>query len=162
MVYSLASGILWNSLQGYSDDEVSMTPGLGWIIAFTWNSRMQLLNYVLISQQKHKHVFSIHIIHPHWHDTAFWNPFSHKTTTHLFFIVNTMGADVLATQVVRASVTMILTYLNRDNSVPARLGLNKFNTNFNGLEFGHGWVITSHIKKIGDYLSMPQFSVKPG
>ena len=34
-----------------------------------------------------------------------------------------MAADVLATQGAGASAAMILTYLNRDNSVPARLGL---------------------------------------
>ena len=33
-----------------------------------------------------------------------------------------MVADVLATQGTRASATMILTKLNRDNSVPAREG----------------------------------------
>ena len=37
----------------------------------------------------------------------------------LFYIVNIMGADVLATQGPRASATMILTYLNCDNLVPA-------------------------------------------
>ena len=43
---------------------------------------------------------------------------------YLVYIVNTMAVDVLATQGARASATMILTCLNRDNSVPARLGLN--------------------------------------
>ena len=31
-----------------------------------------------------------------------------------------MGTDVMATQGVKASAAMILTQLNRDNSVPAR------------------------------------------
>ena len=35
-------------------------------------------------------------------------------------MVNIMGADVLATQGARASVTMILFMLNRINLVPAR------------------------------------------
>ena len=34
-----------------------------------------------------------------------------------------MVADVLATQGARASATMILTWLNQDNSVPTHLGL---------------------------------------
>ena len=46
-----------------------------------------------------------------------------KTITYLFYIVNIMGADVLATQGGRASGTMILTTLNSINSVPARQGL---------------------------------------
>ena len=36
-----------------------------------------------------------------------------------------MAADILATQGARASAAMILTELNRDNSVPARWGLIK-------------------------------------
>ena len=48
-----------------------------------------------------------------------WNPLSCKTKTYLFYIVNIMGADVLATQGARASATMILTWLNRDISFPA-------------------------------------------
>ena len=38
----------------------------------------------------------------------------------LFYIVNIMAADDLATQGARASASMILTLLNRINSVPAR------------------------------------------
>ena len=45
---------------------------------------------------------------------------SSNTRTYLFYMVNTMGADVLASQGTRASATMILTTLNRINSVPAR------------------------------------------
>ena len=41
----------------------------------------------------------------------------------LFYIINIMAADVLATQGARASATMILTYLKRVNSVPKRKGL---------------------------------------
>ena len=54
---------------------------------------------------------------PHWHDTGSWNPFSSKTRTYLFYIVNIMVADVLATQGARASVTMVLTMLNQINAV---------------------------------------------
>ena len=42
---------------------------------------------------------------------------------NLFYIVNSMGADVLARQGARASATMISNLLNQVNSVPARLGL---------------------------------------
>ena len=66
---------------------------------------------------------TIYIIPPHWPDMGSWNPSSCKTRTFLFYIVNIMGADVLATQGARASATMILSVLNRNNSVPAHLGL---------------------------------------
>ena len=46
-----------------------------------------------------------------------------KTSSYLFYIADIMGADVLATRGVRASATMILTMLNRNNSVPAREAL---------------------------------------
>ena len=49
---------------------------------------------------------------PHWHDTGSWNPPSSKIRTCLFYIVNIMGADVLATQGARASATMIFTVLS--------------------------------------------------
>ena len=55
----------------------------------------------------------------HWHNTGCWNPFLCKTWTYLFYIVNIMGVDNLATQGARASVTMIFTMLNGINRVPA-------------------------------------------
>ena len=70
--------------------------------------------------EEHIHVFTISIIPPHWHDTGYWNPFSCKTRSYLFYIVSIMGADALATQGARATTTMILTKLNWDNSVPRR------------------------------------------
>ena len=39
---------------------------------------------------------------------------------NLFYIVNIMGADVLATQGARASATMLFAMWNWDNSVPTR------------------------------------------
>ena len=39
---------------------------------------------------------------------------------YLVYIVNIMAADDLATKGARDSATMIWTYLNQDNSVPAR------------------------------------------
>ena len=38
----------------------------------------------------------------------------------LFYMVNNMGADDLATQGARATATKVLAQLYRDNSVPAR------------------------------------------
>ena len=46
--------------------------------------------------------------------------FHSKTKTYLFYMVNIMAADVLATKGAWTSATMILTELNRDNLVPAR------------------------------------------
>ena len=37
-------------------------------------------------------------IFPHWHDQGSWNPSSSKTGAYLFYLVNIMVADVLATQ----------------------------------------------------------------
>ena len=54
---------------------------------------------------------------------SFLNPSSSKARTYLLYIVNTMGADVLATLGARASANMIFTVLNRIKSVPARWGL---------------------------------------
>ena len=76
-----------------------------------------------------KNVSKIYIIPPRWHDTGSWNPFSCKTRTYLLYIVNIMGADVLAMHGARASATLILTLLNWDtcNSFPAHQGFNSLN-----------------------------------
>ena len=71
-----------------------------------------------------RHIFTFHVIPLHWYDTGGWNPSSNKTMTYPFYRVNIMAAGVLATQGARTSAAMILTKLNRDNSVPARWGLN--------------------------------------
>ena len=42
-----------------------------------------------------------------------------KTRSYLIYIVNIMGADVLATQGARSSSTMIFTMLNQIKSAPA-------------------------------------------
>ena len=55
-----------------------------------------------------------------------WNTLLCETWTKPFYIVIIVGADVLATQGARASVTMILIMSNRNNSVPARLRLMQF------------------------------------
>ena len=46
-----------------------------------------------------------------------------ELTYQVFYIVNIMGADVLATQGARASATMKLAVLTWNNFVPARWGL---------------------------------------
>ena len=74
--------------------------------------------YIFHSQPRHKLTF--HVIPPHWHDTGSSNPSSSKTITYLFHIINVMADDVLATQGASASTTMILTMMNRINSVTAR------------------------------------------
>ena len=67
-----------------------------------------------------KNIYLHFVIPPHRHDTGSWNPSSSKLRTYQFYIVNIMGADVLATQGARASATMIFTVLNSINLVPAR------------------------------------------
>ena len=52
--------------------------------------------------------------------------------TFLFYIVNVIVADDLTTQGARASVAMILTYLNKDNSVPVYEGLRTDGVDYNG------------------------------
>ena len=39
-----------------------------------------------------KHIFTFHVILPHWYDTGGWNPSSNKTRTYPFYIVNIMGS----------------------------------------------------------------------
>ena len=75
--------------------------------------------YVPFFLQNHKCVFTFSIIPPCRYDTGVWNLFSWKTRSYLFYIVNIMVADDLSTQGRRASATMLLTSLNRNNSVPA-------------------------------------------
>ena len=65
-------------------------------------------------------IFTFHVIPPHWHDTGCWHPSSSNTRTYLFYLVNIMDADVLATQGAKASTSMIFTMLHQINSVPTR------------------------------------------
>ena len=55
------------------------------------------------------HIFTFHVIPPHWYDTGGWNPSSNKTRTYPFYIVNIMAAGVLATQGARTLAAMIMT-----------------------------------------------------
>ena len=43
------------------------------------------------------HIFTFYAIPPHLYDTGSWNPFSSKNGTYLFYMVNIMAVDVLAT-----------------------------------------------------------------
>ena len=70
-----------------------------------------------------KYKFTFDIIPTHLQGTSSWNLFPCKTRNYPFYIVNVMGADVLALQRIGASAAMIFTLLNRINSVPARQGL---------------------------------------
>ena len=47
-------------------------------------------------QRKQRHIFTLYVIPPHWHTTGSWNPSLSKTRTYLFYIVNSMAADALA------------------------------------------------------------------
>ena len=51
----------------------------------------------LYFQIEHKHVFTFCVISPNWNGAGSWNPSSNKTNTYLFYIVNIMAADILAT-----------------------------------------------------------------
>ena len=44
-----------------------------------------------------KHIFTFYVIPPHWYDTGTSNPFSSKQRAYIFYIVNIMAVDVLAT-----------------------------------------------------------------
>ena len=82
--------------------------------------QVAVLNLFRTPEEKNKHIFSFYVTPSHWHDTGNWNPSSSRTRTYLFYKINIMGADVLATQWARASATMIFTMLNRIKSVSAR------------------------------------------
>ena len=47
-------------------------------------------------------------------------PHARQELTYFAYIVNVMGADVLATQGARASATSILIFLNQNNSIPGQ------------------------------------------
>ena len=49
------------------------------------------------ANERHTHVFTIYVIPSHGHAKDNWHPSSYKTSTYLFYIVNIMVADVLAT-----------------------------------------------------------------
>ena len=69
-------------------------------------------------------VARICIIPPQGHGTCGWYPSSCKTRTYLFYIVNIICTDVLATQGARASATMILAMLKPEWFGPFTLRVN--------------------------------------
>ena len=92
--------------------------GLLCFVVVSWWYTYPLTLYVVnFSEEKKIHIFTFYVIPPLWHDTDSWNPSSSKTRTYPFYLVNIMGADVLVTQGARASATMILAWLNQDNSL---------------------------------------------
>ena len=104
-------------LKGQIDNKISLISGYG--LAANRRQASTLTLYVLnFSEGTKTYKFTFYVIPPHWHDTGSWNPSSSKTRTYLFYIVNIMGAVVLATQGTRVSAIMILTMLNWVNSVP--------------------------------------------
>ena len=84
-------------------------------------SIMMLTLYVLNFADGTKPIFTFYVIHPHWHDTSSLDTSSSKVRIYLFYMVNIKGVDDLVTQGARASETMILTQINRDNSVPTHI-----------------------------------------
>ena len=67
-----------------------------------------------------KHISISHIIPPNWHNRSSWNGSLFKTRTYLFYIINIIGADVLATPRTRTSATMVFTMLHWNYSIPVR------------------------------------------
>ena len=104
--------------QLYEDIIVHQCPNVNVGLTKLYFSTLYMLNF---SEGTKTCTFCV--IPPHWHGTCSWNPFSSKTRTYLFYIVNIMGADVLAIQGARASATMLFTMLDQINSVPPCQGL---------------------------------------
>ena len=73
-----------------------------------------------IFPREFKRIFTFHVIAPQWHGIGSWNLSSCKTRTYLFYKVNVMVADDLATQRARTSSTMTFIMLNSVNLVPTR------------------------------------------
>ena len=94
--------------------------GLQLVMFLMYRAPDLLTLYMINFQREQKHILTFYVIPPHLYDTGSGNLSSSKTRTYLSYIVNIMGADVLAMQGARASATMILTMLNKINSVIAR------------------------------------------
>ena len=76
----------------------TVVPGRHWKLAISCNKSTWIILtlYVLKFQREHKHIFPYCVISPHLYDAGSY-PSSNKTRTYLFYIVNIMAADVLAT-----------------------------------------------------------------
>ena len=100
------SGIVLSMVPAKESRRYYVAPALiGW--PHTENDPCTCNGYIF--HRKHKGLSSINIIPSHWHDKGGRSPFSCKTRTYLFYRVNIVASDVLATQ--GASATMILTNL---------------------------------------------------
>ena len=73
--------------------------------------------------QKHRNIFTFSIMSQHFDGTGCWNPSLWKTRTCLSYRINTMAANVLATQGARASTVMVLTLFFQNIPVSAPPGL---------------------------------------
>ena len=116
---------IWNNFLGMVTEKCSATLHKGALAIHVVSiiaTIVCLLNPVCAifypMEQKHN-IFIFYVIPPHWSDTGCWNLSSSKTITYLFYLANTMCVGFLATWA-RVTATMILTMLNRINSVPAR------------------------------------------
>ena len=79
-----------NPTPSFSNKAKTLTSGLHF-------TAEKLTLYVLNFSEGTKDIFTFCVISPHWYDEGSWNPSSNKTRTYLFYIVNIMAADVLAT-----------------------------------------------------------------
>ena len=89
----IMSEVLWRSSEGNNT-------GNTWDIDPLYGLENYYLNSLRANffQRKHKPVFTFYVIPLHWHAKDNWNTSSYKTRTYLFYILNIMPADVLATQ----------------------------------------------------------------
>ena len=74
------------------------------VLSFVWTSGTNSMESSLINplgakffRGSIKHIFTFYVIPPHWYDIGTSNPSSSKRRTYVFYIVNIMAADVLAT-----------------------------------------------------------------
>ena len=58
--------------------------------------------------RKYKNVFLFYITFQNWNEACSWNTSPCKTRAQIYYIVNGMVVDVLATQVAKASRAMVL------------------------------------------------------
>ena len=96
--------------------------------SLTWQNMLQIWPQLMMLFRGDKDIYSYFMSILHIDLTVrqehIINPSLSKTRTYLVYIINIMGADVLATQGARASATIIFTMYNWVNLVPARQGLN--------------------------------------
>ena len=72
-----------------------------------------------IDFRKYRNLFTFFMTSLHWDGTGCWNPFSLRTRTGLYGMVNVMAATVLTMEKVKASVTMLLAEVSQNILVSA-------------------------------------------